>query len=56
MQFLPNRKHYVSATKTNRLILFGETVAAYCENHVEHTHSEGRMQRIQNCLTVDDTC
>jgi hypothetical protein len=24
--------HYVSATKTNRLMLFGETVAVYCEN------------------------
>jgi hypothetical protein len=29
--------HYVSATKPNRLILFGETVAVYCENHTEHT-------------------
>jgi hypothetical protein len=29
--------HYVSATETNRLKLFGETVAVYCENHMEHT-------------------
>jgi hypothetical protein len=29
--------HYVSATEPNRLILFGETVAVYCENHTEHT-------------------
>jgi hypothetical protein len=29
--------HYVSTTKTNRLMLFGETVAVYCENHTEHT-------------------
>jgi hypothetical protein len=29
--------HYVSATKPNRLMLFGETVAVYCENHTEHT-------------------
>jgi hypothetical protein len=28
--------HYVSATKPNPLILFGETVAVYCENHTEH--------------------
>jgi hypothetical protein len=28
---------YVSATKANRLMLFGETVAVYCENHTEHT-------------------
>jgi hypothetical protein len=24
-------------TKTNRLMLFRETVAVYCENHMEHT-------------------
>jgi hypothetical protein len=29
--------HYVSATKSNRLVLFWETVAVYCENHTEHT-------------------
>jgi hypothetical protein len=29
--------HYVTATKPKRLILFGETVAVYCENHTEHT-------------------
>jgi hypothetical protein len=28
--------HYVSATETNQLMLFGETVAVYCENHTEH--------------------
>jgi hypothetical protein len=27
--------HYVSATETNRLMLFGETVTVYCENHTE---------------------
>jgi hypothetical protein len=31
------KTHYVSATKTNRLMLFEETVAVYCENHKEHT-------------------
>jgi hypothetical protein len=31
--------HYVSATKPNRLMLFGETVAVYCENHMEHTNT-----------------
>jgi hypothetical protein len=30
---------YVSATKTNGLMLFGETVAVYCENHTEHTNT-----------------
>jgi hypothetical protein len=29
--------HYVSSTKPNQLMLFGETVAVYCENHTEHT-------------------
>jgi hypothetical protein len=29
--------HYISATKPNRLMLFGETVAVYCEDHTEHT-------------------
>jgi hypothetical protein len=29
--------HYVSATKPNRLMLFREIVAVYCENHTEHT-------------------
>jgi hypothetical protein len=29
--------HYVSATEPNRLMLFGETVTVYCENHTEHT-------------------
>jgi translation initiation factor IF-1 len=29
--------HYVSTTKPNRLMLFGETVTVYCENHTEHT-------------------
>jgi hypothetical protein len=26
-----------SAREPNRLMLFGETVAVYCENHTEHT-------------------
>jgi hypothetical protein len=29
--------HNVSTTKTNRLMLFRETVAVCCENHMEHT-------------------
>jgi hypothetical protein len=31
--------HYVSATKPNRLMLFRETVAVYCENHMKHTNT-----------------
>jgi hypothetical protein len=29
--------HYVSSTEPNRLLLFREAVAVYCENHTEHT-------------------
>jgi translation initiation factor IF-1 len=31
--------HYISATETNWLMLFGETVAVYCENHMEHINA-----------------
>jgi hypothetical protein len=31
--------HYVSATETDRLMLFGETAAVYCENHIEHINT-----------------
>jgi hypothetical protein len=31
------KTHYVSTTRPNRLMLFWETVAVYCENHTEHT-------------------
>jgi hypothetical protein len=31
--------HYVFATKPNRLRLFRETVAVYCENRTEHTNT-----------------
>jgi hypothetical protein len=31
--------HYVSATEPTRLMLFRETVAVYCENHMEHTNT-----------------
>jgi hypothetical protein len=29
--------HYVSATETNRLMLFRETAPVYCENRTKHT-------------------
>jgi hypothetical protein len=31
--------HYVSATKPNRLMLFREIIAGYCENHTERTNT-----------------
>jgi hypothetical protein len=29
----------VSATKPNRLMLFGETFVVYCDSHTEHTNT-----------------
>jgi hypothetical protein len=31
--------HYVSATKTNRLMLFRETIAVYRENNMKHKNT-----------------
>jgi hypothetical protein len=39
IQFVPHRKHYVPTTETNRLMLFGEIIAIYCENHTEHVNT-----------------
>jgi hypothetical protein len=39
IQFVPHRKHIVSATKINRLMLFREIIAVYCENHTEHMNT-----------------
>jgi hypothetical protein len=38
--------HHVFATKPNRLMLFRERVAVYCENHTEHT-PYGRIAQFQ---------
>jgi hypothetical protein len=35
-QSLPNRKHRVSITKTNRLIMFRNIIAVYYENRKKH--------------------
>jgi hypothetical protein len=37
--YIKMETHYVFATKPNRLMLFGKTVAVYCENHTEHTNT-----------------
>jgi hypothetical protein len=34
-----SQETHVSVTKPNRLMLFGKTVAVYCENHMEHTNT-----------------
>jgi thioredoxin-related protein len=44
--------HYVSFTETNRLILFGETVAVYCENHTEHTDTVRTSQETHYVSTT----
>jgi hypothetical protein len=31
--------HYLSATKTNRLMLFAEIIGVYYENHTEHINT-----------------
>jgi hypothetical protein len=44
--------YYVSATETNRLMLFGETVAVYCENHMEYINTLcGQMQSFLDVKT-----
>jgi hypothetical protein len=37
LEFWTVHTEYVSAVMLNRLMLFRETVAAYCENRTEHT-------------------
>jgi hypothetical protein len=41
MQSVAHRKHIVSATEPNRLMLFRETVAVYSDNQMEHTDTLG---------------
>jgi hypothetical protein len=45
--------HYVSATETNRLMLFRETVAVYCENHTEHTDTVRTSQETHYVSTTE---
>jgi hypothetical protein len=45
--------YYVSAAKPNRLMLFGETVAVYCENHTEHINAFcGQDVEILNAMFI----
>jgi hypothetical protein len=51
---VPHRKHYVTTTKPNRLMLFRETVAVYCENHTEHINTLcGQNTEFSAYLTVN---
>jgi hypothetical protein len=47
--------HYVFATKPNRLMLFGETVAVYCENHTEHTTTLWKRFKVSKYVTPSVT-
>jgi hypothetical protein len=47
--------HYVSATKSNRLMLFGETVAVYFQNHTEHTDIYNSVRTSQETHYVSAT-
>jgi hypothetical protein len=40
IQSVPHRKHYVSITTPNRLMLFRETIAVYSENRTEHINTQ----------------
>jgi hypothetical protein len=42
-------------SKPNRLMLFGETVAVYCENHTEHTDTLCGQNVEFWCVKVDGT-
>jgi hypothetical protein len=39
--------HYISITKPNRLMLFREIIAVYCENHTEHKCTVWAECRVQ---------
>jgi hypothetical protein len=36
--------HYITTTKTKRLMLFREKIVVYFENHIKHINSMGKMQ------------
>jgi hypothetical protein len=54
IQFVPHRKHYVSATEPNRLMLFRETVAVYCENRTGHTNTLCGQNAEFQCVEASD--
>jgi hypothetical protein len=48
--------HHVSATKPNRLMLFRETVAVYCENHTENTNTLCGQCKIHFTIDIRFQC
>jgi hypothetical protein len=44
--------HTVSATEPNRLVMFTEIIAVYCENHMEHMNTlSGQNDEISGVLS-----
>jgi hypothetical protein len=41
--------HNVTTTKLNRLMLFRETDAVYCENHTEHKYTQWAERSVLVC-------
>jgi hypothetical protein len=48
--------HYVSATETNRLMLFKETVAVYCENHTDCVGTMQSFGMLQHVVHTEPFC
>jgi hypothetical protein len=44
---------FFTATEPNRLMLFKETVAVYCENHTEHTDTVRTSQETHYVFTTE---
>lgn len=38
-QFYPHRKHSLSTVNTDQLVMYGETIAVYCANHIWHINT-----------------
>jgi hypothetical protein len=65
IEFLPNHIYKFSSYLTrnillhgyesNRLMLFGETVAVYCENHTEHTDTLCEQNAEFSCAKAGGT-
>jgi hypothetical protein len=47
--------HYVSATKTNRLMLFRETIAIYCKNHNTHCEQNAQFNMLKQVVIIVTT-
>jgi hypothetical protein len=45
-EFIPHRRHYISTTNTNQLLLFREIITVYYKKHAKRPKctSVGRMQ------------